>query len=369
MSAAGQDVAGLAHKSYEVPQPAFANQSAQLEKLFAALSKAQAKVEGAVKGKKNPAFPGSKYADLASVWDACRGPLAENELCVIQQPLNDGPKVGLRTTIGHASGQWIASTVWTTPKDQGPQALGSCLTYLRRYSLSAAVGVAPDDDDGNAAEGRAEGKAPAPRVASATSAAGTSRPTTETAPSTSRASDIKHDGSKASPDQVKLLHVLKGKLGVQECDGSCVRETVKVTKTKGQVPITVRCLYHTQLAKFTDQAGKAITSSKDLSIAQMSHLLDSYHRKMEKMTEKTENLRPLDLEAQDHARDPGCDDEPPMADAGDLADLEDAARKRWGDGFAPKFNQWLAGAFDYDSVLQLHKQEAIDAVRMLGEGK
>jgi hypothetical protein len=233
------------------------------------------------------------------------------------------------------------------------------------------VGVAPDDDDGNAAEGRAEGKAPSPVApgASATSADGTSPPITKTAPSTPKASDIKHDGSHASPDQVKLLHVLKGKLGVQECDGSCVRETVKVTKTQGNKPITVRCVYHTQLAKFTDQAGKTITSSKDLSIAQISHLLDSYHRKMEKMTEKTENLRPLDLEAQDHARDPGCDDEPPMADAGDLADLEDAARKRWGDGFAPKFNQWLAGAFDYDSVLQLHKDEAMEAVRMIASGK
>lgn len=317
------------------------------------------------------------YADLADVIASTKDARTAAGLAVIQMPTGGDGEIVIVTTIVHTSGQWMRSSLKMRATDSSPQAIGSLITYGRRYSYSAALGICTEaDDDGNAAQGhdastkgRAEGKAPAPRVASATSAAGTSQPTTETAPNTSKASDIKHDGSKAAPDQIKLLHVLKGKLGVQECDGSCVRETVKVTKTKGQVPITVRCLYHTQLAKFIDQAGKPITSSKDLSIAQISHLLDSYHRKMEKMTEKTENLRPLDLEAQGHARDPGCDDEPPMADAGDLADLEDAARKRWGEGFAPKFNQWLAGAFDYDSVLQLHKDEAMDAVRMIGEGK
>lgn len=128
-------------------------QSAECGALFGALAKAQGKIEGAAKGKENPHFR-SKYADLASVWDACRVPLSENELSVIQQPFIRGAQTGVRTVLGHSSGQWIACTVTTTPRDQGPQAVGSCITYLRRYALAAFAGVAPEDDDGEKAEGR-----------------------------------------------------------------------------------------------------------------------------------------------------------------------------------------------------------------------
>lgn len=122
--------------------------------LFGALAKAQGKIEGAAKGKENPHFR-SKYADLASVWDACRAPLSENELSIVQQPFMRGNQTGVRTVLGHSSGQWIACTAMTTPRDQGPQAYGSCVTYLRRYALAAFAGVAPeDDDDGEKAEGR-----------------------------------------------------------------------------------------------------------------------------------------------------------------------------------------------------------------------
>ncbi len=134
-------------------------QSGDCGELFAALAKAQAEVEGAEKGKVNPAFR-SKYADLASVWEACREPLSKNGLCVIQQPFMRGNQAGLRTQLGHASGQWSACVAMTTPKDNGPQALGSCLTYLRRYGLSAFVGVCPEDDDGEKAEGRDRGAKP-----------------------------------------------------------------------------------------------------------------------------------------------------------------------------------------------------------------
>lgn len=134
-------------------------QSGDVGALFEALSKAQGEIEGAAKGKENPHFR-SKYADLASVWDACRAPLSKNGLCVIQQPFTRGALAGIRTQLGHASGQWIACVATTTPKDNGPQAYGSCLTYLRRYGLSAFVGVAPEDDDGEGAEGRRPGQKP-----------------------------------------------------------------------------------------------------------------------------------------------------------------------------------------------------------------
>lgn len=128
-------------------------QSAECGELFAALAKAQGEIESAAKAKANPFFK-SKYADLAAVWDACREPLSKNGLCVIQQPLTRGALVGLRTQLGHASGQWVACIATAESKDRGPQAYGSVVTYLRRYALQAFAGVASEDDDGEKAEGR-----------------------------------------------------------------------------------------------------------------------------------------------------------------------------------------------------------------------
>lgn len=158
--------------------------SLPLDKLFAALAKAQGQIEGASKDKVNPHFK-SRYADLASIWDACRKALSDNGLAVIQFPVSDGDLVGVRTILGHSSGQSVESVAWTMPQAKGPQALGSCVTYLRRYSLAAAVGVAPDeDDDGNGATGRADPKAPAPQE-TVPPAAGKTAHTTRGAPKAS----------------------------------------------------------------------------------------------------------------------------------------------------------------------------------------
>src|ERR1700704_2755917 len=85
--------------------------SEKIDKLATAMSKAQSVMEGASKGKVNPAFK-SKYADLASVWDACRDALTSNGLSVMQFP---GEMVENRmtmtTVITHASGQWMSDTL------------------------------------------------------------------------------------------------------------------------------------------------------------------------------------------------------------------------------------------------------------------
>lgn len=120
-------------------------------KLFAALAKAQAMIEGAAKGKENPHFR-SKYADLASVWDACRDALTKNGLSVIQRPHEtDGSTVKIETMLCHESGEWISGFLVMKPTKGDPQGIGSALTYCRRYALASMVGVAPEDDDGNAA--------------------------------------------------------------------------------------------------------------------------------------------------------------------------------------------------------------------------
>lgn len=124
--------------------------SEQLADLAKALSAAQGEMENAAKAKLNPHFK-SKYADLGSVWDAIREPLAKNGLSVIQLPFTDeAGLVRMSTLLMHASGQWIEASYALPPTKADPQGFGSAITYMKRYALTG-LGVAPEDDDGNAA--------------------------------------------------------------------------------------------------------------------------------------------------------------------------------------------------------------------------
>jgi hypothetical protein len=120
-------------------------------KLAEALSKVQGQIKGAVKDATNPAFKGSKYADLASVWEACRKPLADNGLSVLQYTRIEACGPVLVTTLAHSSGESIDGVTPLLMGKQDMQALGSAITYARRYGLAAIVGVAPEDDDAQAA--------------------------------------------------------------------------------------------------------------------------------------------------------------------------------------------------------------------------
>jgi hypothetical protein len=124
--------------------------SEQINELAAALAKAQGEIEGASKSSANPHFK-SKYADLAACWDACRAPLSKNGLAVVQMPSHEEGVATVTTLLTHSSGQWMRSEVSVKPGKPDAQGLGSAITYLRRYALMAVVGIAPEDDDGNAA--------------------------------------------------------------------------------------------------------------------------------------------------------------------------------------------------------------------------
>ncbi len=128
------------------------DKSETIKELAAALVKAQAAIQPAIKDKTNPAFR-SRYADLTAVWDACRTALTSNGLSIVQMPIDaEAGRVALTTMLLHTSGEYISSTVSTALVKTDPQGVGSALTYLRRYALSAMVGVVADeDDDGNAA--------------------------------------------------------------------------------------------------------------------------------------------------------------------------------------------------------------------------
>lgn len=128
------------------------NKSESIAGLAAALAKAQGQMKGAVKDSANPFFK-SKYADLASVVEAIRAAFSANGLSYVQTvQSSDIDEVRVETMILHSSGEWISCGVLALPVSKNDaQGYGSALTYARRYSLSAAVGVAPEDDDGNAA--------------------------------------------------------------------------------------------------------------------------------------------------------------------------------------------------------------------------
>jgi len=146
-------------------------QSESIAALAKALAKTQATIEGAVKGKANPAFKGTKYADLKSVWEACREQLVTNGLSIAQFP---GEMIAnsmtLTTQLSHESGEWMRATLSIPLSKVDAQGYGSAVTYARRYALAAVVGVCPEDDDGNAAVQRPANDVPERSAASARSA-------------------------------------------------------------------------------------------------------------------------------------------------------------------------------------------------------
>ena len=127
------------------------NQSESIAKLATALSIVQGKLSHAKKDSANPFFK-SKYADLESVWDACRSLLAENGLAVMQFPgeFVDGT-MSLNTVLTHSSGEYMSYLMSVPMTKMDAQGAGSCISYMRRYALAAVVGVVQADDDGNAA--------------------------------------------------------------------------------------------------------------------------------------------------------------------------------------------------------------------------
>lgn len=116
-------------------------QSEKIENLAKALCKFQSQMEAITKDATNP-FYKSKYATLDAIWSAIRKPLTDNELSVTQLPDEDG----LTTVLLHTSGEYISSTAKIHMGNK-PQEQGSAYTYMRRYALSAILGLVTDEDD------------------------------------------------------------------------------------------------------------------------------------------------------------------------------------------------------------------------------
>lgn len=122
-----------------------------MKNIATALVKAQKAFAPALKDSNNPFFK-TKYADLSTCVKAVIDALNDNGIALVQNchPCDDG--VSVETIFYHESGELINCGILHVPAAKNdPQGYGSALTYARRYSLMAACGIAPEDDDGNAA--------------------------------------------------------------------------------------------------------------------------------------------------------------------------------------------------------------------------
>jgi len=205
--------------------------------LAAALAAAQAEMKPAKETANNPAFR-SKYADLTSCFEACNAVLPKHKLS-ISQVMVAAPEgyVSVQTLLLHESGEWLSS-VCTLKADgnrgvNAAQAAGSAITYARRYGLTAIVGLATDDDDGNAAgapvqpQQRRQAPAPAPR---------------QSAPSPAPAPAPQPKQDELDGDRLKALFARLKELGYTEKE-DC-------------------------LIKLSEVLGRTVNSRKDLTVAE-----------------------------------------------------------------------------------------------------
>lgn len=132
-----------------------------MQKVSAALVKAQKAFGPALKSSTNPHFK-SRYADLSACVEAVIDALNDNGIALIQRNIECESGVCVETVFVHESGESLSSGPLHVPAaKQDPQGYGSALTYARRYSLMAACGIAPEDDDGNAATSAKRAQKPA----------------------------------------------------------------------------------------------------------------------------------------------------------------------------------------------------------------
>jgi hypothetical protein len=125
-----------------------------MKEIAAALVKAQRAFGPALKTSSNPHFK-SRYADLAACVEAVMDGLNANGIALVQQTHECESGVIVETVFVHESGETFSAGKLHVPAvKHDAQGYGSALTYARRYSLMAACGIAPEDDDGNAASKR-----------------------------------------------------------------------------------------------------------------------------------------------------------------------------------------------------------------------
>jgi hypothetical protein len=140
-----------------------------MKEIASALVKAQKAFGPALKSSTNPHFR-NRYADLSACVEAVIDGLNDNGIAMIQRTFEHMDGVVIETVFIHESGETLeGGRLFVPAAKSDPQGFGSALTYARRYSLMAACGIAPEDDDGNGASKQPPAKAtpakPAPAKA------------------------------------------------------------------------------------------------------------------------------------------------------------------------------------------------------------
>jgi len=182
------------------------NKSESISALAKSLAIAQSKIKNTPASKENSHFK-SHYTPLDDLLEMARSVLPENGLSVLQSVSGSSDNISVVTMIMHESGEWIESDPLTMKTEKNtPQGQGSAITYGRRYSLSAILGIATDpDDDGNEAEKQKSQKQAAPKQ--------------QTPPTNDQASAIKdvflasEDDQISSADKKSLLLLIADETG------------------------------------------------------------------------------------------------------------------------------------------------------------
>lgn len=176
--------------------------SESISNLAIALSKFQGEVKNPANTATNPHFK-SKYAPLNEILNVVRPILAKYELAVLQFPSGDGENIIITSILTHSSGEWVEACPLVLKADKATaQGAGSAITYGRRYSISALLGISSeDDDDANHAE---------------TQATTSTQKPSQAPPQGENKSNGQPNANNASPAQVKLIHTLRNKANVTE---------------------------------------------------------------------------------------------------------------------------------------------------------
>ena len=146
--------------------------SESIENIAKALCKFQTEIKDAHKDSQAHKY---RYADLGTILVLVRPVMASNSLSAVQMTCNDGDRVGVTTRLMHNSGEWVESSLFMGVSASAgmslAQSAGSVITYCRRYSLAAALGITQTDDDAvveQPVRKKPEPKKPEPKVVPAT---------------------------------------------------------------------------------------------------------------------------------------------------------------------------------------------------------
>lgn len=182
-------------------------------KIAQALALAQSEIESAPKTSLNPHFR-SRYSDLSEIWKACRGALTRNGIAVVQAPNFDSEGAWLETLLLHTSGEFVVGRFPLKPTKPDMQGFGSAISYAKRYSLAAMVGViSEEDDDGNKACERVPG------AAAPTNTQSKAAPVVQTTtPPPSEPAKTKSKGAPFDPANSDHMKILTGLINAKNCN-------------------------------------------------------------------------------------------------------------------------------------------------------